>query len=742
MRRALVAVALALVGLTGLETFFISQNTTDTPIAGNIAVLIIFNIIVILIFILLLLITRNFVKLYNERKSKILGSKFQTKLIIAFLILALFPSVFIFMVASKLFSYSIGNWFNFKIENSLEQSMNVAREYYSHMELNALRSAHKIEGFITRKGLYLEERRSDLNGLVSEKMNEYGLSAVILFDQNFKRVLTKTVRSLPEGIVDRDYTKLVKKSVEGESISETFTTLKNNYLVVAIPLTQKIGGDISVWGHIITLNHIPASTLVKIEGIRKAYEDYKQQNLLKQPVSANYYITFLMVTLLILFSAVWLGIYMARGITIPIQQLAEGTRKIAEGNFNFKIGIVANDEIGLLVNSFNEMTDEIKESRIKLQEANEGLKTSNIELERRRYYIATILENIGAGVVSIDKKGRITTVNPAAIQILKIQNKDLVGSSYKHIFDQTFHEPIRKKLRLMIRKKKEFMEEQIELPVGSNQITLHVNIRVLQDTLKRYLGLVIVFEDLTELIKAQKIAAWQEVAQGIAHEIKNPLTPIQLNTQRLRKKYYENKEDFARVFDDSIKIITQEVEGMKELLNEFLRFSRMPAPKPRPVSLTKIINDVVTLYADREEIRSLKKQFDPNITRMNLDQEQIRRVLINLFENSIDAIQEGGNIEITTRLMTKNKVVRIEFSDDGMGISSPDREKLFMPHFTTKKRGTGLGLAIVHRIIADHNGKIEVADNDPKGTVFRIDLPLTNSYETTSQHEESTASLT
>ena len=238
--------------------------------------------------------------------------------------------------------------------------------------------------------------------------------------------------------------------------------------------------------------------------------------------------------------------------------------------------------------------------------------------------------------------------------------------------------------------------------------------------------MVIVFEDLTQLIKAQKIAAWKEVAQGIAHEIKNPLTPIQLNTQRLKKKYYQNRDDFAKVFDESINIITQEVEGMKDLLNEFLRFSRMPAPDPKMTSLHKIIDDILISYSEHEKNIEIKKTFDPDLAKLIIDPEQIRRVLINLFENSTDALDEGGTIHIRTKVLDGKKIVRIEFSDNGVGISSADREKLFLPHFTTKRRGTGLGLAIVNRIIIDHNGTINVQDNHPRGTKFIIDLPYSH----------------
>ena len=276
----------------------------------------------------------------------------------------------------------------------------------------------------------------------------------------------------------------------------------------------------------------------------------------------------------------------------------------------------------------------------------------------------------------------------------------------------------------------ETLEDQIELRVEEKTLTLLTNIKFIHGDKNKYMGLLIVFEDVTQLIKAQKIAAWQEVAQGIAHEIKNPLTPIQLNTQRLKKKYYEDKKDFDRVFDESIRIITQEVEGMKTLLNEFLRFSRMPTPRPRSVSIHQIIDDVASLYENHEKPVTISKKFDPNIGSLHIDPDQIRRVFINLFENALDALEEDGIIEISTRRNMQTKRVKIEFSDNGMGISNDDRDKLFLPHFTTKKRGTGLGLAIVNRIINDHNGTIQARESEPKGTVFVIELPESSAAST------------
>jgi len=719
--RIIAFIAFALVTLTVIENYFLQQKTT-APIANNIAVLAVFNIILILLFVLIVLITKNLIKLYNERKSKIIGSKFQTKLIIAFLILALVPSILLFMTASKLFTLSIGSWFNPQVEQTLQRSMEVAQDYYSHLEKGALSRARNIENFIIRDNLFLKKNRARLQALAKEKMAEYDLDGLMVYDQQ-KQVVVAVYREKNSPHSKANYHNFLKESVGGEGVSEIRSTSQGTFLVVMDPLKQTLDGKVSVWGYVLTLTPIPENSLGRIEAIRSTFEDYQQQSILKLPVSGSYYITFLLITLLILFSAIWLGFYMARGITIPIQKLAEGTRRIAEGDLDFKIGVLASDEIGILVDSFNKMTNQLNESQQKTRHANESLKVTNTKLAQRHDYIQTILENIGAGVVSVDKKGRVTTFNKAAERILGVRAGDVFGCSYREAFTPSFHEPIRKMIKEMTDQQKVWMEKQVDMKVGEDHLTLQVNIQVLNDPTEKYLGLVIVFDDLTQLIKTQKIAAWKEVAQGIAHEIKNPLTPIQLNTQRLRKKYHENKEDFARVFEESIAIICQEVEVMKDMLNEFQRFSRMPAPNPKPASLHKIIDDVSILYADHEKKITVKKHFDSDINLIKVDPEQMRRVFINLFENALDAMEKNGAITITTRLNQPDKQIQIEFSDNGSGIAPEDINKLFLPHFTTKKRGSGLGLAIINRIIVDHNGTIQVKANTPKGTRFVIDLP-------------------
>ncbi|NIQ00553.1 MAG: PAS domain-containing sensor histidine kinase, partial [Nitrospinaceae bacterium] len=299
-RRNITLLILSLVGLTLLEIYILRKQ--GTSIADNINILFLFNVIIILLVLLIVMITRNLVKLYNERKSRIIGSKFQTKLIIAFCILALVPATLLFFVASKLFSYSIGNWFSIQVERSLQQSMEVAREYYSHMEKKSQFHARKLEELITQNQLYLQEKRDILQRLVETKTEEYELGGVIVYDQLGQVVVSYANQSMPQNYTNLDYADLIRDSMESESITEMSSHTKGNYLVVVLPLKQVVEGKTAIWGYILTLSKIPKSTIIKIESIRNTFEDYKKQSFLKLPVSANYYTTFILMTLLILFS--------------------------------------------------------------------------------------------------------------------------------------------------------------------------------------------------------------------------------------------------------------------------------------------------------------------------------------------------------------------------------------------------------------------------------------------------------
>ncbi len=705
--------------LTSIEVY-LQQQHVPSPLLNNIIVFALFNIIIILLCVLVLLIFRNLIKLYFERKSNIIGAKFQTKLVLAFMTLALVPSALLFLVASKLFSYSIDSWFNVQVETSLKESLRVAQSYYKNHEKNSIFFAGKMSQVVSDKDLLAEENKDILLNFVRKKRMEYGVDAIKIFKKD-KSVVEIFNPELQSSMFMDDFSDLVGEGLKKNTTSE-LRPFQQEYMIVGISPVL-IPEKQEVQGVVMTAYYIPKSIISKINKIQRIFEEYKQQKLLKHPVKAGYINTFLMITLLILFSAIWFGFYLARGITDPIQELAEGTKAIAAGNLGFKIDVKANDEIGILVDSFNQMADNLRQGKINIELATENLKKTNTELDKHGKYMEAVLENIGAGVISIDQTGKITMINKAAVKILKIPAKDFREKYYRDVFSISLLTPVRSLIKKMNKKGVEYSEEQINVTVEGSLLTLLTSISVLKNSQNNYLGMVVVFEDLTELIRTQKIAAWREAARDFAHEIKNPLTPIQLNTQRLQKKFKENAGDFKKVFEESTKIIVGEVNGMKELLNEFSQFARMPESKPKPNPLHDVIDEVVSRYNGVKSKVEIVKQLDPKIRLINIDYEQIKRVFVNIIDNAIDAMNAGGRIEIGTFLDEMNGVVKIKITDCGKGINAKDRAKLFMPYFTTKKRGTGLGLAIANRIVKDHNGTIKAIPNKIKGTTFLLELP-------------------
>ncbi len=427
-----------------------------------------------------------------------------------------------------------------------------------------------------------------------------------------------------------------------------------------------------------------------------------------------------MVTLLIIFSATWFGFYLAKGITIPIQQLAEGTEKVASGDLDFHIDIAAKDEIGKLVNSFNKMTHDLKASKDQLEK-------TNIDLERRKEYMEIILKSIAAGVISIDKEGSISTINKSAERMLGIEGDKVLGKRYREVLEPEYREVAKEWIREINSTRKDTIEKQVTVSSRGQTLTLLVHITVLRSETGSFMGIVAIFDDLTQLVKAQRVAAWREVARRIAHEIKNPLTPIQLSAQRLRKRYADQLSVDGAVFDECTKTIMKQTGELKELVNEFSNFARMPAAKPAPNDLREIINEVLPLFKQAHKDVRFEHTCEDGIPIMNLDRDQIKRVMINLFQNAVSAIEtagNGGEVVVRTCYNDELQMVTTEVSDTGCGIPEEDKSRLFEPYFSTKKSGTGLGLAIVNTIISDHNGYIRVKDNLPKGTKFIIELPV------------------
>ena len=712
----IMVVVLTIAVLTYLESH-LPRVSRDIPIPTNIFLLGLININIILLILLIFLIIRNTAKLFMERKSKVMGSKLMTKLVSAFVALSIIPTFLLFFVVVGFINKSIDGWFRIKIEESLKESLELARDYYANMTDKVASSARSMAISIGKDGLSDEDH---LRAFITSKMEENDFSTIEVFSSDGRRIGYVIAGRFNKNMVPDIDRGPVEKALRGEASSFVQTMRVGDVVRGISPIP---GSGMKNAGALVVSYYVPKSLVDKMKEIAAAFEGYKQLKLLKNQVKSSYFTILLIITLLIVFFSIWIGRYIAREITVPISELAEGTNAVAGGNLDYRINAESDDEIGLLVKSFNRMTEDLKAGKSKLEVANLDLRRTNMELDQRRRYIEIVLGNIAAGVVSIDKLGKIVSINKIAAEILGTDEGYAFGRNYREVMKQEDREVFREMIREMSEMGVEVIEKQVRLEVGDKMMTLLVNLNALKDDSGNYLGMVAVLDDITHLLKAQRMYAWKEVARRIAHEIKNPLTPIKLSAQRLRKKYLNTIHD--EVFDECTTTIIRQVDELKTLVNEFSSFARMPASNPSPNDLNQIVNETIALYKTGHRTIMFGATTDDRLPVLDIDRDQIKRVIINLIDNAISAIEaEDGLIRVETHFEEELQLASLAVIDNGSGIPADVKQRLFEPYFSTKKSGTGLGLAIVSNIVSDHNGYIRVRDNVPKGTRFIIELPV------------------
>ena len=720
-KRNLLIISGILILLVVATVFEVGVRTPQIPVASNLLVLALLNLNLIVFLLLLVLLFRNLVKLSFERKQKAIGSRFKAKLVLAFLFLALTPGILIFIVASNFITTSIEGWFKPQVERPLDQALEVAQAYYQTLESTALRHGRYMARIAEHDGLLAEGNVSALVAFLDEQRERLGLSAITVFNRRgAERAHVKDPALV--GLPTREMHK--EKVVQGLAGQEVTTVheLDNGDMIQAVVPIKNAARE--VVGAIVIGTHVSQRLEARLRGISQAFQEYKQLKLLKTPIKGIYILLFMLMTLIIVFSATWFGLYLARGITEPIQMLAEGTREVAAGNLDYKVQVRADDEIGILVDSFNHMTSDLASSKTKLEEAYLDLQAKHGEMERRRRYTETVLEAVATGVVSLDAAGRITTMNSAAERMLGLPARAAEGQPASAVFRRPEYADITALAQRVARLREGTLEREVHLRRDGQAITLLASATALKGPDGADMGLVLVFDDLTELLKAQRLAAWREVAQRIAHEIKNPLTPIQLSAPRLRRRLAGSRNpDEQRLLEEATGTIIQEVDGLKQLVDEFSRFARMPALSLRPTDLARLLDAVLVLYRESHPGLSIRAAFSPDLPQVDVDPNQLRRAVLNLVDNAVEAVGPAGEVVVETAWLPESRRARIVVADTGPGIASEDRERLFLPYFSTKATGMGLGLPIVHQIVTDHGGTIWLEDNSPQGSRFVIELP-------------------
>lgn len=659
----LLVLSLLLFASFGLELYY--MQSTAVPFSTKLVILLLLNLTFIALLTLMFFVIKSLVKLYFERKHKIPGYRFKTKLVVIFVTLTLIPAAVLFILASGLITTYIDRWFAPQIRQPLEKSLEIAKTMYDIEKQKTLDHAHT-----------LATGSSLAPGYQARYLNK-----------------------LPE-----NPTETIRSGFEGKESTEVISGDGGDIIRAVVPYSDQAGKN----GVIIVETLLPENVTRNVEDMKEAYETFLTLESWRIPIKANYLLFLGFFTLIVIFMALWIALRIARGITDPIRNLALATEEVAGGNLNVQVELERGDEIALLTQSFNDMVKKLRTGQESLQSA--------------YLYMKNILDNINSGVIMLDTSGEISLINDRACSILMMEPEAIIHKHYRELIT-TLDSPELQKLVSSI-EGKEFkpLKKEVKAVIGNRRVILLVFITSLRDSHK-YIGLLVVFDDLTEIIEAQKALTWQDIARRIAHEIKNPLTPIKLSTERMIKKWENRDADFDEVFSRSAKTIVREVDSLKRLVDEFSRFGKMPEIVKNPVPLLSIIEEVSGLYKDYKtvEIHVSAPDTSPLV---ELDREQFKRVLINLFDNAIQAMKSHGKIEVTIDFDIPYNLVYIHIADNGPGIREEDKEKLFQPYFSTRKNGTGLGLAIAHRIIAEHKGHIRVHENEPHGTVFSLEIPL------------------
>jgi two-component system nitrogen regulation sensor histidine kinase NtrY len=671
----------------------------------------------ILLVLLIFLVGRNVVKLVLDRRRRIMGSHLRTRLVVAFVAITLLPTTLLFVTAQALMSNSIERWFDGEVERALEGSLDVANAYYEDLAADALGFSRKIAGQLVLHELLTPERRSRLKEFLAGRRDDYQVDLVEVFadGQNLARARRP---DLVGRLGVEPFDELVQKAMAGNEATAVHKVGNGEIIRAAAPIL--IDGAVA---GVVVVDTLPKSVMARRAAIDDSFRRYVNLKVQRRPISTNYTVTLLLVTTVVLFSATWVGFYVARGITVPIQRLAEGTRAVAQGDLDQRIPGEGDDEVGTLVTSFNHMTGDLKRSRT--------------ELDARRRYLEIVLANITAGVISTDATGCITTMNRAAASLLGVSAAASIGRRLAEVFTAPAHAEVRQMVADLVHDDTAMppyasVERHIELARDGREVAALLTGTRLVDEAGTPQGVVLFLEDVTHLLRVERMEAWREVARRIAHEIKNPLTPIQLAAQRLRRRYAHQLQDGGDVFDDCTRTIIQQVDDLKNLVNEFSTFARMPAAEHVPQDLNALLEETLVLF--REAHRELVFAFVPadDLPVLELDREGVKRGFINILDNAVAACMarsdypagERRRIEIATWHDATLGMVRVEIADNGVGMTAEVRARIFEPYFSTKSDGTGLGMAIVSAIVADHSGFIRVRDNQPRGSRFILEFPV------------------
>ncbi len=680
--------------------------------------------------VLLMVLVRNVIKLRHEQLERKVGARFKTRIVIFFLALSLLPVTFLFFMTTGLINRSIDKWFSLPGNEMLTNAWQIQNAYVEGERQGLDHLAKTLARLMTNVP------PEQLTGALLQEVETQDLIAAALYDADGNpRAERFTAEARGLGAPFREaLDQMRNKALGGQADSAQLSGERG----ASIWLISSAAMPAPPGGALVIARQIPQNLVGSVSKIREFKSQYEALQESRKQYRSTQLQTLSLITLLVLFIAFWLAIYVARSVTDPVRQLAIATERIKSGDLSYRADVIGDDELAALARSFNEMTEEVADHRARLEHLADELQHSNAALEERRRYIETILQSLSAGVISLDENASVTMINEAARQLLHIGTAPVSGMALEALLPEEEREQLRRMIARAAKLRTVAQEVHFTL-ANQTRLDAAVTVTALHDPAGEARGAVIVIEDLSELIEAQRRAAWSEVARRMAHEIKNPLTPIRLSAERLAKNLLgepngsgpEKRLDclsdrHERLVRECTTMIGAEVATLQRMVDEFSNFARLPKANLEAASLNEVVEKTLRLYDERLEGIRLESHLDPRQPQVLIDADQIKRVLVNLIDNAAEALAgvEGDRrILVSTVENAAQETVDLVVADTGPGIPPEHRNRVFDPYFSTRKRGTGLGLAIVSRIVAEHQGRIRLQAQPPRGARFVIELP-------------------
>lgn len=718
-----------------IAEFQLSKFSRTLPFVNSIFFFGLLNFNLVILIALAWLVFRNIGKVFLERRQRLLGSRLKTKLVIAFLAFSIIPTLVLFIISAMYINSSFDKWFSLKVQNTLQASLEITRTFYRNADQTAMHFAEhlakgvgaKLAGTQKANGARIKIPPLWVEGYLGAQRELLALDSVEFYVDPLEGrifVQRETIADV-KGKFPGLSLDILEKAFSGEKVSIIQHLGNGDLLRCVVPVRESNLPAKPVSGVLVVSSYIPVSLVNKVDEIASVFDDYKDTNPLKYPMKTTYFVILILITLVILFVAIWIGLYMARELTVPLERLVHGAEEVGGGNLNVVLSAGGNDEISTLIESFNKMTSDLRDNQARLTQA-------SADLERRRIQLEAILANIGAGVLSVDSAGNVSTFNPALSKMLKIDANFAIGRNYRAVLnkdaaplvealDRAFANPVPLSPFIPNEVQWNYSQEGVSRVFSSTLTPLREN--------ENHWGFVVVIDDMTHLVKGQREMAWREVARRIAHEIKNPLTPIKLSAQRLQRRMGHVRGTEGALLQECTETIIRHTDELKEMVNEFSSFARMPEASPSRNDLNMALQEVIVLYQQAHPQIFFRVLLEPRLPPFEFDREQIKRVAINLLDNAVSALAESSStnkrqIRMTTHYNEQLNICVIEVEDNGPGMTEEVKAKVFEPYFSTKTEGTGLGLAIVKRVINDHDGFIRVFSSPGGGTRFLIELPI------------------